>query len=75
MRHNLHIDPAGSVAWAAAHSAWGRVVETRADPHDLRELFGRYEDLITDQVLSVLDRIENDIAAHGLCVTSPESED
>jgi RHS repeat-associated protein len=26
------IDPAGMVAWSAAHSAWGRVVETYADP-------------------------------------------
>src|SRR5262249_5811143 len=26
------IDPAGTVAWAAAHSAWGKVVETYADP-------------------------------------------
>ncbi|HZF52539.1 MAG TPA: DUF6531 domain-containing protein [Polyangiaceae bacterium] len=25
------IDPAGMVAWSAAHSAWGKVVETRAD--------------------------------------------
>jgi RHS repeat-associated protein len=26
------LDPAGLVAWSAAHSAWGRIVETSADP-------------------------------------------
>lgn len=26
------IDPAGRIAWSAAHSAWGRVQETYADP-------------------------------------------
>ena len=26
------IDPAGRVAWAAAHSAWGRVIEAQSDP-------------------------------------------
>ncbi len=26
------IDPAGKIAWSAAHSAWGRVADTHADP-------------------------------------------
>ncbi|MFO0590462.1 MAG: DUF6531 domain-containing protein [Polyangiaceae bacterium] len=50
------IDPSGRVAWAAVHTAWGRVVETWRDPAAVARwgelespfrLLGQYEDLET----------------------------
>ena len=37
------IDPSGAVVWAAAHSAWGRVTETYADPVSERNRGRRVE--------------------------------
>jgi RHS repeat-associated protein len=44
------VDQDGRVAWAAGHSAWGRVVEVQRDPHAARavespfRLLGQYHD-------------------------------
>ena len=50
------VDPAGRVAWSAAHSAWGRVLDVRRDPvsesrwgevESPFRLLGQYEDAET----------------------------
>ena len=43
-------------------------------PTDLQEVFSRYEQLINDQVLSILDEVEKEIDAYGFRVSSGSTQ-
>src|SRR5437667_12041635 len=68
---------AGVVATAQVAEKEGRfsgLVDLDSMPADLRRLFDEFEEIVKEQVFSLLDEVEEKIAAHSLKVGLPDGQ-